>query len=61
MRSAEIWIFIFIIGVIGLNWPVLDIFHTYEMVYLFGFWLLFILTIAFAAHRNKRWESGVRK
>jgi hypothetical protein len=60
MRNPEIWIFIFILGLLGLNWPFLDIFHVSVVTYLFSFWLLFILLVAFAVwkNRNNRSEKG---
>jgi hypothetical protein len=60
MRNPEIWIFIFILGLLGLNWPFLDIFHVSVVTYLFSFWLLFIVLVAFAVrkNRNNRSEKG---
>jgi hypothetical protein len=60
MRNPEIWIFIFILGLLGLNWPFLDIFHVNVVTYLFSFWLLFIFLVAFAVrkNRNNRSEKG---
>ncbi len=60
MRNPEIWIFIFILGLLGLNWPFLDIFHVSVVTYLFSFWLLFIVLVAFAVrkNRNSRSEKG---
>ncbi|MEW6117061.1 MAG: hypothetical protein AB1553_09200 [Nitrospirota bacterium] len=50
--NAELWIFLFIIGLLGLNWPLLEIFHTEEAGYLFSFWLLFIVFIAVVAYKQ---------
>lgn len=50
--NAELWIFLFIVGLLGLNWPLLEIFHTDEAIYLFSFWLLFILFIAVVAYKQ---------
>jgi hypothetical protein len=61
LKNTEIWIFIFVIGLLGINWPVLEIFHTDVTVYLFAFWLIFIGLVAFAAYKNKKWEMGNRK
>lgn len=52
MKGAEIWVFIFSLGLLGLNWPLLEIFHTKVVAYLFVVWLLFIFLVAFAAHRT---------
>lgn len=53
MKNTEIWIFIFILGLLGLNWPFLEIFHTDAAEYLFSFWLIFIILIAFAVYRTE--------
>jgi apolipoprotein N-acyltransferase len=53
MEKNEIWIFIFTVGLIGLNWPLLEIFHTDVAEYLFAFWLIFIILIAFAVYRTE--------
>lgn len=52
MKNTEIWVFIFILGLLGLNWPLLEIFHTTVVAYLFVFWVLFIILIAFAARKD---------
>jgi uncharacterized membrane protein YuzA (DUF378 family) len=54
MKNTEVWIFIFILGLLGLNWPLLEIFHTDVVKYLFAFWLIFIILIAFAVYRTER-------
>ncbi len=51
MKNTEIWLFIFVLGLLGLNWPLLEIFHTDEVTYLFVFWLLFILLVAYGAFK----------
>lgn len=53
MKHTEIWVFIFSLGLLSLNWPFLEIFHTYVVVYLFVVWLLFIILVAFSAHRKE--------
>ncbi|HAK87542.1 MAG: hypothetical protein A2077_00355 [Nitrospirae bacterium GWC2_46_6] len=59
MKNTEIWLFIFALGLLGLNWPLLEIFHTDAPAYLFVFWLLFILLIACGAFKaeEKRQKS----
>jgi uncharacterized membrane protein YhaH (DUF805 family) len=52
VKSAEIWVFIFILGLLGINWPVIEIFHTRVVAYLFVSWVLFIALIAFAARKG---------
>lgn len=53
MKHTEIWVFIFSLGLLSLNWPFLEIFHTYVVVYLFVVWLLFIILVAFSAHKKE--------
>jgi len=57
MRNPEIWIFIFILGLLGLNWPFLEIFHVNVVGYLFSFWLLFIALVALAVRKNRNHRS----
>lgn len=52
MKNTEIWVFIFFLGLLSFNWPLLEIFHTEVVAYLFVTWILFILLIAFAARRT---------
>ncbi len=52
MKNTEIWVFIFSLGLLSLNWPFLEIFYTKVVGYLFVTWILFIILIAIAAHRT---------
>lgn len=52
MKNTEIWVFIFILGLLGINWPVIEIFHTGVAAYLFVMWILFIILIALAARKD---------
>ncbi len=52
MKNTEIWVFIFILGLLGLNWPIIEIFHTSVVAYLFVVWIFFIILIAFAARKD---------
>ena len=61
MKNTEIWVFIFILGLLFLNWPVLEIFHIEVVRYLFVFWAVFIGLIAFATYKSKKWETGSGK
>lgn len=56
MEKNDILIFIFILGVLGLNWPFLEIFHIDVVEYLFTFWLIFIILVALTVSRieNKK-------
>jgi hypothetical protein len=60
MKNTEVWIFIFILGLLGLNWPLLEIFHTDVAEYLFAFWLIFIILIAFAVYRTEDKKAKLR-
>ncbi|HXX81443.1 MAG TPA: hypothetical protein VEI46_07830 [Thermodesulfovibrionales bacterium] len=51
MKNTEIWVFIFSLGLLSLNWPFLDIFHTSEVSYLFITWILIIVLIALSAYK----------
>ena len=61
MKNTEIWVFIFILGLLFLNWPVLDIFRIEVVRYLFIFWAVFIGLIAFATYKSKKLETGSGK
>lgn len=52
--ESGIWIFILIIGLLGLNWPFLEVFHAEVTLYLFAFWVAFIGLIAFASYKNRK-------
>jgi len=45
MNSKELWIFLFLIGLLLFNWPLLFIFGLSLPYYLFSVWSLFILTV----------------
>lgn len=47
MNNKELWLFVFLCGILLFNWPFLDIFSLSLPSYLFGFWGLFILIIGF--------------
>jgi len=53
LRNAEISIFLFIMGLLGVNWPILEIFHASVAVYLFTFWLIFIVATALYSNSQK--------
>ena len=52
MKNTEIWVFIFSLGLLSLNWPFLEIFYTTEVSYLFVTWILLIVLVAIAAHKT---------
>lgn len=51
MRNGEVWIFIFLLGLLGFNWPMIEVFYAEVALYLFVFWLLFIALTAIVAHK----------
>jgi hypothetical protein len=53
MSDVTVWIAIFIFGLLGLNWPLLEIFHDDPFTYLLVFWLLFVLLVGRAARGGK--------
>jgi len=51
LKKAELWIMLFIVGILGFNWPFIEIFKTGVAVYLFLFWLVFIVLEAVIGFR----------
>lgn len=58
MKNTEIWVFIFSLGLLSLNWPFLEIFYTNEVSYLFVAWILLIVLVALAAHKANNTKSS---
>ena len=58
MKNTEIWVFIFSLGLLSLNWPFLEIFYTTEVSYLFVTWILLIVLVAIAAHKTNSKKSS---
>jgi hypothetical protein len=52
MNDVAVWVAIFILGLLCLNWPLLGIFH-HPFVYLLVFWLFFVFLVAWAARGGK--------
>jgi hypothetical protein len=48
MNDIAVWIVIFHVGLLGLNWPLLEVFHGSAFTYLLVFWLLFVLLVGLA-------------
>ena len=46
MNDVSVWVAIFLLGLLGLNWPLLEIFHDGPFAYLLVFWLIFVLLVA---------------
>jgi hypothetical protein len=57
MKNTEIWVFIFSLGLLSLNWPFLEIFYPTEVSYLFVTWILLIVLVALAAHKTNSKSS----
>jgi hypothetical protein len=53
MQDVTVWVAIFILGLLCLNWPLLSIFHDDPFAYLLVFWLFFVLLVARAARGGK--------
>jgi len=49
--TSEILIFVFALGILCLSWPLLEIFRPELVVYLFVFWFVYIITVAFIDYR----------
>ncbi len=54
----DIWIFLFSIGLLLFNWPLLSIFKYSMATYLFVIWLLFIVLIFVASIFSEREDGG---
>jgi hypothetical protein len=54
LKNKELWIFIFLVGLLGFSWPVLEIVHTWVDLYLFIFWALFIGIVALLSNISER-------
>ena len=53
MNDVAVWVAIFILGLLCLNWPLLGIFHDNPFAYLLVFWLVFVVIVAWAARGGK--------
>lgn len=49
MSDVAVWIVLFHLGLLGLNWPLLEVFRGAAFEYLMLFWLLFLFLVARAA------------
>ena len=57
MISNEIWPFLFFLGLLLLNWPLIDLFKPYLPYYLFFVWAFFILAVGLLSRK----VTGKRK
>lgn len=53
MMDVSARVAVFFLGLLCLNWPLLEIFHGSLFAYLLGFWLFFVLLVARAARGDK--------
>jgi len=58
MRSKELWVFLFLVGTLALDWPFLAIFGSNLPAYLFTAWLALIALIFFFAGRAAHGDDG---
>jgi len=57
MNSKELLPFLFLIGMLLFNWPLLDIFSISLPYYLFGVWGLFIVVVGILITLIRRRET----
>jgi hypothetical protein len=58
MIAKELWTFLFLLGVLLFNWPLLSIFDLSMPYYLFGTWGLFIGAVAAITALGGRHKAG---
>jgi hypothetical protein len=51
VKKAELLVILFIAGILGFNWPFIEIFNNGVAAYLFLFWLVFIILGAVTGFR----------
>jgi hypothetical protein len=56
--KKEIWIFLFIMGLLLFSWPLITIFRTSLASYLFLVWGLFIVLLFLASTFSERRDGG---
>ena len=52
MSNVAIWIVLCHLGLLGLNWPLLEVFRGALYEYLLVFWLIFVFLVARAAREG---------
>jgi len=58
LSTLEILVFIFALGVLFLNWPMLEIFRADLIAYLFIFWLVYIALLAYIGYKANRYKKS---
>jgi hypothetical protein len=56
--KREIWIFLFVMGVLLFSWPFITIFEANLSTYLFSVWGIFIALVFLASHFSERGDGG---
>jgi hypothetical protein len=54
MKNKELWPFLFFVGLLCFNWPMMDLFAAVLPYYLYSVWALFILTIGWLITLKQR-------
>ncbi len=54
----DIWIFLFVLGVLFFSWPIMSIFQDSLVISLFIIWLVFIVFILVTSVFSKREDGG---
>jgi hypothetical protein len=57
MKNKEVWPFVFLLGLLFFNWPLMDLFGSVLPYYLYSVWFLFILGIGLLATVKGRVEK----
>ena len=60
MKNKEVWPFLFLVGLLCFNWPLMGLFEGLLPYYLYAVWLLFILAIGLLATSRSRGEKNPR-
>lgn len=58
MKNKEVWPFVFLLGLLFFNWPLMDLFGSVLPYYLYSAWVLFILGIGLLATVKGRAEKN---
>ncbi len=56
--KRDVWIFLFVLGVLFFSWPIISIFKNNLVLSLFIIWLLFIVLIFVASIFSEREDGG---
>jgi len=59
MNNKEQWAFLFALGTLLFNWPLLDIFSLSLPYYLFGVWGIFIMVMGFFISKTNKQKDKI--